>query len=53
MNCPSTYPREQAQRLVRDQVPSAHYDRDMGLMVLNADDMVQSVRRPHIYLPMN
>jgi hypothetical protein len=37
-------------KIDKDQVPSAHYDRDMGLMVLNKNDMVASVdEAAHIF----
>jgi hypothetical protein len=37
-------------KIDKDQVPSAHYDRDMGMMVLNKNDMVASVdEAAHIF----
>lgn len=42
--------KETGTKISKDEVPQAHYDRDMGVMILNADDMVASVREAtHIF----
>ncbi len=42
--------KETGTKISKDEVPQAHYDRDMGVMILNADDMVASVQEAtHIF----